>query len=481
MTHNAENLKDRTAKGLLWGGLNNGLQQLLNLFFGIFLARLLSADDYGMVGMLSIFSLIAGSLQESGFTSSLAVRKEAGHREYNAVFWFSTGVSALLYLLLFCCAPLIAQFYGVEELTPLARYAFLGFFIASLGVAHNAYLFRHLMVKQKAIATLTGLVVSGTVGILLAWNGFAYWGIATQSIVYVAVVNLCYWYFTPWHPTFSFSFAPIREMLPFSSKLLLTNLFNILNNNLLTVILGRFFHQREVGYFTQANKWNQMGHSTVTGMVNSVAQPVLAGVSDDLERQRRVFRKMLRFTAFLAFPAMFGLSLVAPELITLTITEKWLPSAQLLQLLCIGGAFVPIATLYSNLVLSRKQSNLYMYVTVAQCIVQLTALLLFHAQGIHTLVTVYVGINILWTLVWQVVTGRMLQLTPWMALRDTLPFAATALVAMVATYHATLYLHATLPLFLAKIVLAALIYLGVLWRFKSETLRESWQYLRKKR
>jgi O-antigen/teichoic acid export membrane protein len=366
-------------------------------------------------------------------------------------------------------------------LTPLARYAFLGFFIASLGVAHNAYLFRHLMVKQKAIATLTGLVVSGTVGILLAWNGFAYWGIATQSIVYVAVVNLCYWYFTPWHPTFSFSFAPIREMLPFSSKLLLTNLFNILNNNLLTVILGRFFHQREVGYFTQANKWNQMGHSTVTGMVNSVAQPVLAGVSDDLERQRRVFRKMLRFTAFLAFPAMFGLSLVAPELITLTITEKWLPSAQLLQLLCIGGAFVPIATLYSNLVLSRKQSNLYMYVTVAQCIVQLTALLLFHAQGIHTLVTVYVGINILWTLVWQVVTGRMLQLTPWMALRDTLPFAATALVAMVATYHATLYLHATLPLFLAKIVLAALIYLGVLWRFKSETLRESWQYLRKKR
>jgi O-antigen/teichoic acid export membrane protein len=236
-----------------------------------------------------------------------------------------------------------------------------------------------------------------------------------------------------------------------------------------------------VGYFTQANKWNQMGHSTVTGMVNSVAQPVLAGVSDDLERQRRVFRKMLRFTAFLAFPAMFGLSLVAPELITLTITEKWLPSAQLLQLLCIGGAFVPIATLYSNLVLSRKQSNLYMYVTVAQCIVQLTALLLFHAQGIHTLVTVYVGINILWTLVWQVVTGRMLQLTPWMALRDTLPFAATALVAMVATYHATLYLHATLPLFLAKIVLAALIYLGVLWRFKSETLRESWQYLRKKR
>ena len=135
-----QSLKEKTAKGLFWGGLSNGVQQLLNLFFGIFLSRILNAEDYGMVGMLSIFSLIAGSLQESGFTAALANKRDISHKDYNAVFWFSTGLSACLYLILFLCAPLIAEFYHTPELTALARYTFLGFFVASLGIAHSAYL-----------------------------------------------------------------------------------------------------------------------------------------------------------------------------------------------------------------------------------------------------------------------------------------------------------------------------------------------------
>lgn len=130
-----QSLKEKTAKGLFWGGLSNGVQQLLNLFFGIFLSRILNAEDYGMVGMLSIFSLIAGSLQESGFTAALANKRNISHKDYNAVFWFSTGLSACLYLILFLCAPLIAEFYHTPELTALARYTFLGFFVASLGIA----------------------------------------------------------------------------------------------------------------------------------------------------------------------------------------------------------------------------------------------------------------------------------------------------------------------------------------------------------
>lgn len=193
-----QSLKEKTAKGLFWGGLSNGVQQLLNLFFGIFLSRILNAEDYGMVGMLSIFSLIAGSLQESGFTAALANKRNISHKDYNAVFWFSTGLSACLYLILFLCAPLIAEFYHTPELTALARYTFLGFFVASLGIAHSAYLFRNLMVKQKAMAVTIGLTASGTIGITMACLGFAYWGIATQSIVYVGTINICYWCFSPW-------------------------------------------------------------------------------------------------------------------------------------------------------------------------------------------------------------------------------------------------------------------------------------------
>ncbi len=476
-----QSLKDKTAKGLFWGGLSNGLLQFLNLFFGVFLARILTPADYGMIGMLTIFSLIAGSLQESGFIAALANKKEVVHKDYNAVFWFSTGLSFCLYIILFFCAPLIADFYHVPELTALSRYSFLGFFIASLGTAQSAFLFRNLMVKQKAMSSVIALIFSGIVGVLLASLGFAYWGIATQNLVYVATVTVCYWCFSSWRPTFHLDFTPLKGMLSFSSKLLLTNIFGHINNNLFSVILGKFYSETEVGYFGQANKWNMMGHSLITGMVNGVAQPVLAQVSDDKERQSRVFRKMLRFTAFISFPAMFGLSLVAPELITIAITDKWAASAEILRLLCISGAFIPIITLYSNLLISKGKSNVYMWNTICLGMTQLLVMLLLYPYGIHTMVLVYVLINIVWLLVWHYFVWREIRLRLFQALKDIMPFAVITAVIMFVTYYVTLPITNIYWLFLTKIILAFCLYVLVMWFSGSVTFKESMLYLLKRK
>ncbi len=473
----APTLKEKTARGILWGGVSNGIQQLLNLFFGIFLARLLTAADYGMVGMLSIFSLIAASLQESGFTAALANRKEVTHADYNAVFWMSISVSAALYVILFFAAPLIARFYALPELVPLARYTFLGFFIASMGVAHNAYLFRHLMVREKALSSIIGLAVSGTVGVTMAYCGLAYWGIATQSIVYVAVVNVCYRLFSPWRPTWTFDMTPLRGMFSFSSKLLLTNIFTHLNNNVMAVLLGRYYDQQRVGYFAQGNKWTTMGHSLVTGMMNSVAQPVLAGVTDDRARQLRVFRKMLRFASFAAFPAMLGLALIARELITIAITEKWLVSAELMLPLCVAGAFLPIQHLYSQLVVSRGTSDIFMWNTIALGIVQLLALWVLRGEGLTTMATAYAAIQIAWLAVWHFFVQRAIGLTLWDAFLDIAPFAAIALAAALLTATATSSITDIYLRFCAKVFLFAALYCVTLWALKSVTFRESLDFL----
>ena len=473
-----QSLKDKTAKGLFWGGLSNGLLQFLNLFFGVFLARILTPADYGMIGMLTIFSLIAGSLQESGFIAALANKKEVVHKDYNAVFWFSTGLSFCLYIILFFCAPLIADFYHVPELTALSRYSFLGFFIASLGTAQSAFLFRNLMVKQKAMSSVIALIFSGIVGVLLASLGFAYWGIATQNLVYVATVTVCYWCFSSWRPTFHLDFTPLKGMLSFSSKLLLTNIFGHINNNLFSVILGKFYSETEVGYFGQANKWNMMGHSLITGMVNGVAQPVLAQVSDDKERQSRVFRKMLRFTAFISFPAMFGLSLVAPELITIAITDKWAASAEILRLLCISGAFIPIITLYSNLLISKGKSNVYMWNTICLGMTQLLVMLLLYPYGIHTMVLVYVLINIVWLLVWHYFVWREIRLRLFQELKDIMPFAIISGGIMIATYYITLFMQNIYLLFVSKVIIASSLYMIIMWCSGSITFKESIQYVR---
>lgn len=452
-------LKNKTAKGLFWGGMSNGIQQLLNLFFGIFLARLLSPGDYGMVGMLTIFSCIAGSLQEAGFISALINRKEDRHEDYNAVFWFSISASLCIYLILFFCAPLIARFFHTPELTKLARYIFISFFISSFGISQSAYLSKHLMIKQKAIAYITALIISGTVGIIMAFKGFAYWGLATQSLVYVLVGTTLCWAMSPWRPSLKISTNPIAEMLPFSIKMLITSVFNHINNNIFAVILGRFYTRNEVGDYTQANKWNTMGHSFVSGMISSVSQPVLAGVCDDHARQLRIFRKMVRFTAFVSFPAMLGLSLIAPEFITIAITDKWINSAEILRILCVAGAFVPICNLFSSLLISKGKSNIYMWSSIMLGLIQLGVMIVIHPFGIKTMVVTYTSINIFWLFVWyffvQKETGyRFRDFT-----LDILPFLFVTLAVMSATYFVTKPIGNMYFLLAARIAVATVLYI----------------------
>ena len=475
-------LKEKTARGLFWGGVSNSVQQLLNLFFGIFLARLLTPADYGMVGMLSIFSLIASTLQESGFTAALANKKDAGHSDYNAVFWFSTLMGLTLYVVLFFCAPLIAGFYHTPELTPLARYSFLGFLISSTGVAHYAVIFRNLKVKENAVVMLVALAVSGMVGVLMAWQGMAYWGIATQSIVYVCCVTALRWHYSGWRPTYHWDFRPLRGMLAFSSRLLVTNVFQHINYNLLSVVLGRFYAAREVGFFNQSNKWNYMGYSVIQGMVQGVAQPVLRQVDDDRKRQVRVFRKMLRFVAFVSFPCLLGLSLVAPELITIAITDKWARSAGLLRMLCVGSAFIPLQNLYSNLIVSRGRSDVYMWNVIAQGVVQVAVALTCYRLGMERMVMCYVAVNIGWTFVWHWMAWREIRLRLWDALRDTVPFlliaAGTMTVTELAVTHVTQNLYAS---FIAKIALAVALYVGLMVACRVQTFREAWAYFTTKK
>lgn len=395
-----QSLKEKTVRGLLWGGLSNGVQQILNLVFGIFLARMLTPADYGMVGMLSVFTVIATALQESGFTVALVNKRETRHEDYNAVFWFSIGISFCLYILLFASAPLIADFYHKPELTPLARYLFLGFVLSGMGTAHSAWLFKHLMVKQRTISQITALVISGCVGMTMAYNGFSYWSIATQNLVYVTMTTLFYWYFASWTPSININLRPLRNMLGFSSRILVTNMFSHVNYNMFSIILGRYYPTRDVGFYDQAYKWSSMGGLFILGMINSVAQPVLAEVANDRKRQQHIFRKLMIFTIAVSFPLMLGIGLMAEELVNLFLTDKWTGTIPLLRLLCISGAFVPITNLYQQLLISRGRSDLYMWGVIIEGILILICLLLASPYGVENMLKTYVCLYISYVGVW---------------------------------------------------------------------------------
>jgi len=453
-----QSLKQRTAQGLFWGLMSSGGMQLLNLIIGIFLARLLSPGEYGIVGMLAIFSLIAGNLQDSGFGVALINIKDIKHEDYNSVFWFNIGVSLLLYAVLFTCAPLIAAFYHQPCLTSLSRFLFLGFIFSAIGIVPNAVLTRDLRVKEKAIVSLTALVVSGTVGVVMAINGFSYWSLATQQVLYNVVICIGRYFFARWMPTLRVTFEPVKRMFVFSYKVLITTILTTINNNVLTVVFGRLFPAASVGDFTQANKWNTMANQLVSNTVAQVAQPVLTRINDDHERQRRVFGKMLRFTAFMAFPAMFGLALIAPQFILSAIGEKWMNSIPLLQILCISGAFIPLYTVYQNLFLSLGKSDIYMWLSIGQIIMMLIAVLACHSMGITAMVIAFACITILWLLAWQVFASRLIGYRFTSMLRDLCPFMGIALAVMGLTYLVTLPVSNRYFLLVLRVIIAAALY-----------------------
>ena len=480
-----DNLKEKTAKGLFWGALNNGTIQVLNVLIGILLGRMLTPEEWAPIGMIAIFSAIAGNLQSSGFSTAIINMKQPTANDYNAVFWFNTLTSFCIYVLLFALAPWIAIFFEQPCLTDLSRFIFLAFFISSLGISTNAYMMKNMMQREMTIVSLTALIVSGVTAITLAFNGYSYWSLAWQQVVNSLMLVIGRWYYVKWRPSLKIDFSPIRKTFRFSMNILITMIVNTVNNNILTFVFGKLFTKtpQVVGNFFQAFKWDMMAYQMVGGTIEQVAQPVLVSIRDDEDGQRevRVFRKMLRFTSLLAFPAMFGLALVADEFILATIGPKWAESIPLLRVLCIGGAFMPFYSLYKNLIISQGRADVNMRLNITQIVLQFILILATYKQGILVVVYAYSALNILWLIAWQFYAHLMIGVRLLDVLKDTLPFALISLVVMAVVYIITQPLGNIYLLLLVRVILAALIYVGIMKLLRVKIMDECLGFLLKKK
>ena len=475
-----ETLKEKTAKGLFWGGMNNGVQQLLGLAFGIILGRLLDPSDYGMTAMLAVFSVIANELQSSGFKTGLINLKSPAHDDYNAVFWFNILAGAAIYVVLWFCAPLIADYYHQPKLIPLSRYVFLGFVFSSFGMAQSAYLTKQMQIKQIAQCGMTATLTSSIVSVILAVMGFGYWALATQYLLYIAMNTLLLWFFSPWRPTTKMTFEPIRRLFPFSFKIMLSAIFTQVNNNIMNLLLGRYYGETNTGHYNQAYQWSSKCFLLVGNMLKQVDQTVLVGLGDERERQLAVLRKMMRFTAFISFPLLFGLGMVSHEFIVLAIGEKWAFAASLLPLLCLCGAFMPLSTLLTDSVISQHRSDIYLWNTFALGILQMALMVALWREGIVTMVIAYALLNIAWVFVWHFFVQRLMNYRLIPFLKDILPFALAAAGVMAVTGFVTHAIEMLWLKLLCRVVLAALLYYVVMRLAGAVILKEIMAFIFRK-
>lgn len=474
-------LKEKTAKGLFWGGISNGSIQITSMLFGLFLARMLDIEDYGLVAMLQIFIAIANTIIESGFAVALTNKIDAKHRDFNAVFWFTVFIGIAVYIILFFASPLIARFYEKPELVPIARVLFVSFMFGGAASTSNTVLFKQLMVKERARVDIITVIISGTAGVFLAYKGYGYWALVIQSVLYVSINSCIKFIIAPWKPTLQIDFSPLKEIFSFSIKLFFTNIVVQVNKNVFSMISGKIFGEWQLGLYAQGEKWMSMGSGILTGMVNSVAHPVLVQVRDDRERFLNVFRKMIRFAAFVSFPLMLGVAFIAGEFIPLALGEKWLPSVPFLQMLCLVGAVWPIWHLYTYVIISHGRSGIFLKGSIIQGVLQISSLLLVSGWGIYWMVIAYIITFYISLFYWHYYAYRLIGIRITQILADVMPYLGIVGVVFSLVWLVTLPLSNALLLLVSKIILSIIIYMVILWFGKSVIFRESIEMLLKKK
>ena len=364
-----ESLKKKTVKGTLWSSIERFSVQGISFIVMIIMARILTPEDYGLVGMIAIFMAISQSLIDSGFSQALIRKQDRSEVDNSTVFYFNIAIGIILYLFLFFSAPLIADFYKEPKLIPITRALGLNLVFNSLAVVQRALYTINLNFKTQAKATLIGVVTSGAVGIWMAYSGYGVWSIVTQQLTNAGLVSICLWIFSKWRPIIAFSKQSFKDLFNFGSKLLASGILNTIYNNLYLILIGKIFRASDLGYYTRAHQFTDFASSNLTGILQRVSYPVLCTIQNDDTRLADVYRKLLRISAFIIFPLMMGLAAVAQPMILTILTEKWLFAASLILPLCFSQMWYPVHAINLNLLQVKGRSDLFLKLEIIKKII----------------------------------------------------------------------------------------------------------------
>lgn len=370
-------IKQLTANTLKWNMIDRVSSQILYAVTGIVLARLLTPEDFGLVGAMMFFQAFATLFVDSGFSYALLQRKTPTETDYSTVLWFNLSIATIIYVVLWAAAPLIAQlFQNDTRLIPMSRVMFLVFIINASSIVQTNRLMKQMNVRMIAIANSIGLIIGGIVGITLALKDYGAWAIVWQTIVLSATKSVLLWLTSHWLPLLQFSFKSLRSIFKVGSAVMTSSFLNVLSQNIYSFFIGNQVGMSSLGYYTQADKWSKMGVASISQVLTSSFLPVLSQFQDDKERFARATAKMNLFTAYFLFPVMLFLIFAAKPIFHLLFEERWDASIPLFQLLIVRGIFVVLASLYNNYILALGKSKLIVTMEIVRDAAIILALLL---------------------------------------------------------------------------------------------------------
>ena len=350
-------LGQQTVSGVAWTTVQRFATLFLAFVANLVLARLLSPDDFGCIALLMVFISLSQIFVDGGFGSALIQKKEPTQDDYSTIFYWNLMLAVLLYFLLFFLAPVIARYYEIPILKDILRVQGLIIILDSLGLVHKNNLRKTLQFKKISLIVLGANFIAVVVAITMAYNGFGVWCLVAQQLLISGMTTALFWIFNRWKPTLVFSKKSFKELFGFGGFILLSNMIVTFTNEVQSLIMGKLYSARDVGLYSQGRKFESIMSNTASTVVNQVTFPIFSKFQDNLEQLRSILRRITKVMAFVVFPAMILVILIAKPAIVLMLTDKWVDCVPFFQILCIGGMAEALGDINYNAVAAIGKSK----------------------------------------------------------------------------------------------------------------------------
>lgn len=475
-----DSLKQKTTSGLFWSSVERFSNQGVQFVFSIILARLLSPSDYGIIAMVTIFFAVAQSFVDSGFSNALVRKADRTEEDLSTCFYFNIGVGIIAYFVLFLIAPLVATFYNQPILSPIIRITGLGVILNSLCVVQQALFTIKIDFKSQAKITLSATILSGIVGVVLAYQEYGIWALVWQGVIGTIIRMGLLWLTSQWRPKTGFSRTSFNYLFGYGSKLLASGLLDTIYNNIYPIVIGKFYNPAQLGNYSRALGWAQLPSANITSILQRVTFPVLSTIQDDSVRLQNSYRRLLKQSAFIIFPLMTGLAAIASPLIRVVLTTKWDGCVLYLQILCFALMLYPIHAINLNLLQVKGRSDIFLRLEIIKKVVGVIILIITIPLGITAMCIGVVCSSIICLIVNTYYTGRFINVGLLTQLKDLKGILINSLVMGTGVYILITFIHIESIKLVVGIIFGILLYFIESLYFSKEELQEMINLIKRK-
>lgn len=374
MTEQESNLKEKTVKGMFWGGIDMFFTKGLNFVFNLLIARQLSPDDYGMVAIVAVIMAVCQCFVDSGFGAALVRKGKCTEDDFSSIFYFNIAVALVLYILLFIGSPIISEFYKQPLLKSVTKIYSIILIINALAIVQNSKLTIEVNFKAFARISIISSLVSGSVALYFALRGYGIWSLIIQSLANAAIRTIMLWVISYWRPKAIFSLKSINECFSFGSKLLGSSIINTLYNNIYTLVIGKVYSPESLGTYTRGESIIKFPSETATTVISNVSYPILSSIKEDKEHYTEAYRQLTRMASFIIFPMVIGLAAIADPFIRICLTDKWEMSIPIMQILSFSLLWAPVTSIDLTILKVIGRSDYFLKITIITKIINIAIL-----------------------------------------------------------------------------------------------------------